>query len=89
MSKAYLLSTSPKIYPGRTLKEIDEKSNDLPPEKPKLSEIACAIELLECWSLFDNNGVEIRQSLSLVSKMFDKHTLETKKQLKMVDFFKK
>ena len=29
--------------------EIDEESNDLPPEKLKLSEIARAIELLECW----------------------------------------
>ena len=69
--------------------EIDEESNDLPPEKLKLSEIARAIELLECWSLFGNNGVEIRQSLSLLSKMFDKHSLETKKQSTMDNFFQK
>ena len=59
--------------------ETDEESNDMPPEKPKLSEIAHAIELLECWSLFDNSGDEIRQSLSLISKRFNKHSLETKK----------
>ncbi|XP_065654492.1 uncharacterized protein LOC136081130 [Hydra vulgaris] len=69
--------------------EIDEDSNDLPPVKPKLSEVTRAIELIECWSLFENNGVEIRQSLNLVSKMFDKHSLEAKKQSKMGDFFKK
>ena len=45
--------------------ETEEESNDLPPEKPKLSEIAHAIELLECWSLFDNRGGEIRQPLPL------------------------
>nr|XP_047126065.1 uncharacterized protein LOC124807767 [Hydra vulgaris] len=39
--------------------EIDEDSNNLPPVKPKLSEVACAIELIECWSLFENNGVKI------------------------------
>ena len=40
----------------------------------------CNRELLECWSLFDNSGSEIRQSLSLVSNRFDKHSLQTKKQ---------
>ena len=68
--------------------EIDDESNDLPHDKPKLSEIVRAIELLKCWSLFDNND-EIRQLLTLVSKMFDKHFLETKTQLKMDIFFKK
>ncbi|XP_065650421.1 uncharacterized protein LOC136078571 [Hydra vulgaris] len=68
--------------------EIDEDSNDLPPVKSKLSEVARAIELIKCWSLFENNGVEIRQSLNLV-KMFDKHSLEAKKQSKMDDFFEK
>ena len=69
--------------------ETDEGSNDVSPEKPKLSEIAHAIELLECWSLFDNSGGEIRQSLSLILKRFDKHSLETEKQSKIHDFFKK
>ena len=61
--------------------ETDEESNYITLEKPKLSEIAHAIELLECWSLFGNSGGETRQSLSLISKRFDKHDLEIKKQL--------
>ena len=61
--------------------ETDEESNYITPEKPKLSEIAHAIELFECWSLFGNSGGETRQSLSLISKRFDKHDLEIKKQL--------
>ena len=61
--------------------ETDEESNYITPEKPKLSEIAHAIELLECWSLFGSSGGETRQSLSLISKRFDKHDLEIKKQL--------
>ena len=61
----------------------------MPPEKPNLSEIAHAIELLKCWSLFDKSGGEIRQSLSLTSKRFDKHSLETKKQSKIHNFFRK
>ena len=69
--------------------ETNEESNDVPTKKPKLSEIAHAIELLECWSLFGNSGGEIRQSLSLVLKRFDKHFLETKKQSKIYNFFKK
>ena len=69
--------------------ETDEESNDVAPEKPKLSKIAHAIELLECWSLFDNSGGKIRQSLSLILKRFDKHSLETKKQSKIHDIFKK
>ena len=69
--------------------ETNEDPSDVPPEKPKLSEIPHAVELLECWSLFDNGGSKIRQSISLISKMFDKHSLETKKQSKINDFFQK
>ena len=69
--------------------ETDEESNDVPPEKRTLSEIAYAVELLQCWSLFEKSGDEIRQSLSLVSKRFGKQSLETKKQSKIHDFFKK
>ena len=36
--------------------ETDEQPNDAPPEKPKLSEIANAIKLLEYWSVFENSG---------------------------------
>ena len=68
--------------------QADEESNNVPPKKPKLSESAHAIVLLECWSIFDNNGGKIRQSLRLISKRFDKHSLETKKQWKIHDFFK-
>ena len=69
--------------------ETDEESNNAPSEKPKLSEIAHEIELLEFWSLFDNSGGQIRQLLSLILKRFDKHSLETKEQLKIHDVFKK
>ena len=69
--------------------ETDEESNDVPPEERTLSEIAYAVELLQCWSLFEKSGGEIRQSLSLVSKRFGKQSLETKKQSKIHDFFKK
>ena len=61
----------------------------MPPEERTLSEIAYAVELLQCWSLFEKSGGEIRQSLSLVSKRFGKQSLETKKQSKIHDFFKK
>ena len=59
----------------------------MPPKKPKLSEIAHAIELFEYWSFFDNSDGEIRQSLSLKSKRFDKHSLETKKAIENTRFF--
>ena len=35
--------------------EAEEESSDLPPEKPKLAEVAHAIDLLERWSLFDKS----------------------------------
>ncbi|XP_065684566.1 tigger transposable element-derived protein 4-like [Hydra vulgaris] len=73
---------------GEVDEEIDEDSTNLPPVKPKLSEVARAIELIECWFLFENNGVEIRQSLILVSKMFDKHSLEAKNNQKWTIFSK-
>ena len=66
--------------------ETDEESNDVPPKKPKLSDIAHAIDLLECWSLFDNSGCEIRQSLNLISTSFGKHFLETKTDRKYTIF---
>ena len=69
--------------------ETDKESNDVPPKKPTLSEMVHAVELLECWTLFRDSGGEIRQSLSLTWKRFDKHSLETKKQSKLHDFFKK
>ena len=70
-------------------KEEESEVNDVPPEKPKLSEIAGTIDLLEYWSLFDNSEGEIRQSLNVISKKFDKFSLETKKQYKMHNFFQK
>ena len=68
--------------------ETEEDSSDVPPEKPKLAEVAHAIDLLERWSLFDKNGGEMRKSLSLISKRFDKHSFESKKQSQIPDFFK-
>ena len=46
--------------------ETEEESSDVPPEKPKLAEVAHAIDLLERWSLFDKNGGEMRKCLSLI-----------------------
>ena len=68
--------------------ETEEESSDVPPEKPKLAEVAHAIDLLERWSIFNKNGGEMRKSLSLISKKFDKHSFESKKQSQIPDFFK-
>ena len=68
--------------------ETEEESSGVPPEKPKLAEVAHAIDLLECWSLFDKNGGEMRKSLSLISKRFDKHSFESKRQSQIPDFLK-
>ena len=68
--------------------ETEEESSDVPPEKPILAEVAHAIDLLERWSLFNKNGGEMRKSLSLISKGFDKHSFESKKQSQIPDFFK-
>ena len=68
--------------------ETEEESSDVPSKKPKLAEVAHAIDLLERWSLFDKNGGEMRKSLSLISKRFDKHSFESKKQSQIPDFFK-
>ena len=69
-------------------KETEEESSDVPPEKPKLAEVAHAVDLLERWSLFDKNGGEMRKSLSLISKRFDKRSFESKKQSQIPGFFK-
>ena len=68
--------------------ETEEDSSDVPPEKPKLAEVAHAIDLLERSSLFDKNRGEMRKSLSLISKRFDKHSFESKKQSQIPNFFK-
>ena len=68
--------------------ETEEESSDVPPEKPKLAEVAHAIDLLERWSLFDKNRGEMRKFLSLISKRFYKFSFESKKQSQMPDFFK-
>ena len=60
--------------------ETEEESSDVPPEKLKLAEVAHAIDLLQRWSLFDKNEGEMRKSLSLISKRFEKHSFESKKQ---------
>ena len=68
--------------------KTEEESSNVPPKKPKLAEVAHAIDLLERWSLFDKNGGEMRQSLSLISKRFDKHSFESKKQSQNQTFLK-
>ena len=68
--------------------ETEEESSDVPPETPKLAEVAHAIDLLERWSLFNKSGGEMRKSLSLISKRFDKHSFKSKKQSQIPDFFK-
>ena len=68
--------------------KTEEESSDVPPEKPKLAEAAHAVDLLERWSLFNKNGGEMRKSLSLISKRFDKHSFESKKQSQIPDFLK-
>ena len=68
--------------------ETEEESSDVPPEKPKLAEVAHAIDLLERWSLFDKNGGEMRKSLSLISKRFDKRSFESKNNRKYQTFLK-
>ena len=70
-------------------KDKESEVNDVPPKKPKLSEITGAIELLECWFLFDNSRGEIRQSLSVILKKFGKISLETKTTIQNALFFQK
>ena len=61
------------------MKDEESEVNSVSPEKPKLSKIAGEIELLKYWSHFDNSGGEIRKSLGVISKSFNKLSLETKK----------
>ena len=61
---------------------------DTPPRKPKLSELEEAFELMERWSLFDGNGVEIRKQLNIMSKTCQKHYIDCKKQSNIEHFFK-
>ena len=68
--------------------ETEEESSDVPPEKPKLADVVHAIDLFERSLLFNKNGGEMRTSLSLISKRFDKHSFESKKQSQIPDFFK-
>ena len=62
--------------------------NDVPPQKPKFSEIEDAMELIERWSLFDEDGDEIRRRLNYITKKCSKHYCEIKKQTSIEDFFK-
>ena len=61
---------------------------DTPPRKPKLSELEEAFELMERWSLFDGNGVEIRKQLNIMSRTCQKHYIDCKKQRNIEHFFK-
>ena len=59
---------------------------DTPPRKPKLSELEEVFELMERWSLFDGNGVEIRKQLNIMSRTCQKHYIDCKKQRNMSQF---
>ena len=41
------------------------EAHDIPPKKPKQSELEEALELMERWSLFDEDGLEIRKQINM------------------------
>ncbi|XP_057299235.1 tigger transposable element-derived protein 4-like [Hydractinia symbiolongicarpus] len=52
------------------------EAHDIPPKKPKQSELEEALELLERWSLFDENGLEIRKQLNMITRTCQKHYID-------------
>ncbi|XP_057297585.1 tigger transposable element-derived protein 4-like [Hydractinia symbiolongicarpus] len=64
------------------------EAHDIPPKKPKQSELEEALELLERWSLFDENGLEIRKQLNMITRTCQKHYIDSKKRCSIKDFFK-
>ena len=75
---------------GSNLEDVDDEieAYDIPPKKPKLSELEEALELMERWSLFDENGLEIRKQLNMITRTCQRHYVESKKQCSIEDFFK-
>ena len=64
------------------------EAHDIPPKKPKLSELEDALELIERWSLFDESGLEVRKQLNVIRRTCQKHYTDSKKQCSINDFFK-
>ena len=58
-------------------------------QKPNLSETQNAIELLECWSLFDNSGCETIQSLNHIIKEIWQTLFRKKNNKKIHNFWEK
>ena len=60
--------------------DVDDEieAHDIPPKKPKLSELEEALELMERWSLFDENGLEIRKQLNMITRTCQKHYIDSK-----------
>ena len=57
----------------------------IPLKKPKQSELEEALTLMEKWSLFGENGLEIRKKLNMIRHQ--KHYTDSKKQCSIKDFF--
>ena len=66
---------------GEEEEETDKESNDVPPKKPKLSEIAHAVGLQK------NSGGKKRQSLSLIMEEVLQIFFRNKKGAKNTHFF--
>ena len=62
------------------------EAHDIPPKKPKQSELEEALKLMERWSLFD--GLEIRKQINMITRACQKHYIDSKKQCSIKDFFK-
>ena len=52
------------------------------------SVIRIFLPLMERWSLFDENGLEIRKQLNMITRICQKHYIDSKKQCSIKDFFK-
>ena len=64
------------------------EAHDIPPKKPKQSELEGALKLMERWSLFDEDGLEIRKQINMITRACQKHYIDSKKQCSIKDFFK-
>ena len=90
MTDQEILDSVLSNYCAEEEEEKDEESeaNDVPHEKPKLSEVAGAIELLECWSLFENSGGETGSHFMLYRKGLTNSLWKQKSNPKCTTFSK-
>ena len=51
------------------------EAHDIPPKKPKQSELEEALELMERWSLFDEDGLEIRKQINMITRACQKRSI--------------